>query len=96
MPKVTVDLDPKKYEELLEIFDFSPKRLSAELKETLAVMLFRSARISLGKAAELADLSLAEMLERLELLGVPAYEYKEEDWAIEKKSLKQLKKKLGS
>lgn len=83
MPKVTLDFDPKKYEELLEIFDFSPEKLTTGLKETLVIMLFRSGKISLGKAAELADLSLSEMLERLERLGVPAYEYEKEDWAIE-------------
>lgn len=95
MPKVTLDFDPKKYEELLEIFDFSSEKLTAELKETLAIMLFRTGRISVGKAAELADLRLAEMLERLEELGIPAYEYKEEDWAIEEKGLKKLRKKHG-
>ncbi|MCS6903070.1 MAG: UPF0175 family protein [Candidatus Bipolaricaulota bacterium] len=93
MPKVTLDLDPEKYQELLEVFDFSPKKLSAKLKETLAIMLFQTGRVSLGKAAELADLSLTEMIERLVQLGIPVYEYDEEEWAIEKKSLHQWKRK---
>jgi predicted HTH domain antitoxin len=91
MPKVTLDFDAKKYEELLAIFDFSPEKLTTEVKETLAIMLFRSGKISLGKAAELADLSLAEILERLEQLGIPAYKYEAEDWAVEKKGLRRLR-----
>ncbi len=93
MPKVTLDFEPQKYKELLELFDFSQEKLTAELKETLAIMLFRSGRISLGKAAELADLDVTDMLERLGQLGIPAYEYQEEDWALEEKGLKRLRKK---
>ena len=95
MPKVTLDFDPKKYEELLEIFDFSQEKLTVGLKEMLAIMLWRSGKISVGKAAELADLSLAEMLERLDQLGLPAYEYQQDDWAIDERSLKKLRKRLS-
>ncbi len=93
MPKVTLDFESKKYRELLELFDFSQEKLTAGVKETLAILLFRSGRISLGKAAELADLHMVDMLERLEQLGIPAYEYQEEDWALEEIGLKRLRKK---
>ncbi len=48
-----------------------PRRLEDELKLLAALELYREGRLSLGKAAEMAGLSLREFLYEMRVRGVP-------------------------
>ena len=49
----------------------SPRRLEDELRLLAALELYREGRVSLGKAAEIAGLSLREFLYELRIRGIP-------------------------
>lgn len=49
----------------------SPRRLEDELRLLAALELYREGRVSLGKAAEIAGLSLREFLYELRIRRIP-------------------------
>jgi len=49
----------------------SPRRLEDELRLLVALELYREGRVSLGKAAEIAGLSLREFLYELRIRRIP-------------------------
>ena len=57
-----------------------PDIVRKKLKLALAVFLFQEETISLGKAAELAELSRVQFIELLQSYGIAAYEYSETDF----------------
>jgi predicted HTH domain antitoxin len=57
-----------------------PDMIPKKMKLALAVFLFQEESISLGKAAELAEMSRAEFAERLQSCGIAAYNYSETDF----------------
>lgn len=71
---------------LLEInsLHIEGKTLEEKLKLNLAIGLFVSKDVSLGKAAQLAEKSLSEFINILHQLNLPAVEYTEamyeDDW----------------
>lgn len=58
---------------------FNSSLLSHGLVLTLAVKLFKEHDISLGKAAELAKMSLAEFSEYVSQLGIPLVDFTEDE-----------------
>lgn len=93
MAKLVLSLEDEFLEGLREVFDFSDKETIRALRRTLAIMLFKEQKISLGKAAELVGESTAAMMGAIRSLGLPIYEYDGEDWQIEKVGMKGLPRK---
>jgi len=60
----------------------------------LAIELFAEGRLALGKAARLADMSLAHFMAFLATRGVPAFEYTEEDLATDLRTIRRLEGKV--
>lgn len=62
------------------------------VKESVALFLFQKKLISIGKAAELANLGLAQFMELLESLKIPQVDYSHEDLAMDLSTVKKLKR----
>lgn len=61
------------------------------VRESVAIFLFQRKLISLGKAAELANSSLAKFMELLQSLKIPQAEYTQDDLLMDMAALKKLK-----
>ena len=57
-----------------------PEEVKRKMKMALAILLFQEKSISLGKAAELAEVSRVRFMEALKEHGLPSYEYGEKDF----------------
>lgn len=60
------------------------------MRESLAVALYREHRLSLGKAAELADMPLVKFMDLLADCGVAVTIYGEEEYAQELETIQHL------
>lgn len=65
--------------------------LADEMKRATAIELFRKGLFSIGKAAELADLSLAEFMDLLVETGVPIAEPIDDDLNQDETTLDNLR-----
>lgn len=72
---------------LANVGDPTPSRSAAKL---IALELFRERRISAGKAAELAQMSLEEFLQWSAQRGVPQ-NYTEADWEEDQAVVRELR-----
>jgi predicted HTH domain antitoxin len=61
--------------------------IKKKLKTSLAIILFQEGSISLGKAAELAEMSRVKFIELLKEYDLPAYEYTEEDFEKDRQTI---------
>ena len=86
MKTVSVDI-PR---ELIYIFKIQEKDLSKAVRESLAIELYREGKISMGKAAEIAEVSRWEMFDLLGRKKIPM-QYHPEDF---KQDIETLKKAL--
>ncbi|MBM4031555.1 MAG: UPF0175 family protein [Planctomycetes bacterium] len=59
---------------------YTPERLSEEARQQLAARLFARKVLSLGKAAEVAGMCLADFIPFLGEQGIPYQDYDEDDW----------------
>jgi predicted HTH domain antitoxin len=85
--KVEVDI-PKDTYSTMKVMGFSTKEMIAqELKEAAAVDLFKKKIFSLSKAAQLAGMSQVDFRGLLRKNQIPAFEYTEEQWEQDKKSI---------
>lgn len=62
------------------------------VKESVALFLFQKKLISIGKAAELANMELVQFMELLESLKIPQVEYTHEDLTMDISAMKRLKR----
>jgi len=92
MRQVVLTFEDAQYEKLLEACDLSSVKLGHELAKALALMAYGTNKISLGKAAEIAGISLWEMMELLRTMGLPVYQYDDEDWEVEQKAIDRIRK----
>jgi predicted HTH domain antitoxin len=65
-------------------------RLEQEMKRVMAVDLFRRGLLSTGKAAELADMRLADFMDLLLAYDVPIVEYTIEDYEKDMRAFERL------
>ncbi len=72
-----------------------PEEIKKKLKVALAMLLFQEKSISLGKAAELAELSRFRFMEVLKEHGMPAYEYGEKDYERDRKAMAKYREQVG-
>ena len=56
--------------------------IKKKLKTSLAIILFQEGSISLGKAAELAEMNRVRFIKLLKEYDLPAYEYTGEDFDV--------------
>ena len=61
--------------------------IKKKLKTSLAIILFQEGSISLGKAAELAEISRVKFMNLLKEYDLPAYEYTEEDFEKDRETI---------
>jgi predicted HTH domain antitoxin len=61
------------------------------VRESISLFLFQKRLISIGKAAELANMSLAQFMDLLESLKIPQAEYTQEDLLIDLATIKKLR-----
>lgn len=66
------------------------KDIAKEIKISLAVTMFQRNVISLGKATELAEMSRVKFIELLKEYNIPAYEYREKDYAKDQKTINSI------
>jgi predicted HTH domain antitoxin len=61
------------------------------VRESIALFLFQKKLISIGKAAELADMNLAQFMDLLGSLKIPQAEYTREDFLSDLTTIKKLR-----
>lgn len=72
-----------------------PDYVKRKMKMALAMLLFQEKSISLGKAAELADVSRFRFMEVLKEHGLPSYEYSEQDFQIDQAAIVKYREEAG-
>jgi len=70
---------------------YTKKRISSEAKSFLAAHLFEKGVLSLGKAAELAELNLGAFIRFLDELEIPVIDYDDDELNAEFKIAKKIK-----
>jgi predicted HTH domain antitoxin len=63
--------------------------IKKKLKTSLAIILFQEGSISLGKAAELAEMDRVKFIKLLKEYDLPAYEYSEEDFEKDRQAISE-------
>ncbi|MCZ7381199.1 MAG: UPF0175 family protein [Candidatus Methanoperedens sp.] len=77
--------------DLVNIFKIREKEFPHKVRETLSVELYREGLVSIGKAAEIANVSIWEMLEILARKKIPL-NYYSEDLEADIKTLEKVLK----
>lgn len=77
--------------DLINIFKIREKEFPHKVRETLSVELYREGLVSIGKAAEIAKVSIWEMLEILARKKIPL-NYYSEDLEADIKTLEKVLK----
>ncbi len=72
---------------------YSKEKIARDAKELLAGRLFKIGTLSLGKAAELAEMSLGRFIDFLNTLEIPVISYDDEELSDEFKTVKELTEK---
>lgn len=62
------------------------------VRESIALFLFQKKLISIGKAAKLANMNLAQFMEFLESLKIPQAEYTQDDFLVDSATIKKLRR----
>lgn len=92
MSKVQIIVDiPEDAYLALSSSGYSKGRISVEAKGLLAAHLFQDGLLSLGKAAELADLNLGTFIDFLNKLNIPVIDYDEEELEAEFKAVEKIR-----
>ncbi len=74
----------------LSIIGYSKQRISSEAKTLFAAYLFQKNLLSLGKAAELAELKLGQFISFLNELEIPVIDYEEDELDAEFETAMEL------
>lgn len=72
-----------------------PEEVKRKMKMALAILLFQEKSISLGKAAELAEVSRVRFMEVLKEHGLPSYEYGEKDFEKDQEAMVKYREEAG-
>ncbi|HET7056163.1 MAG TPA: UPF0175 family protein [Thermomicrobiales bacterium] len=91
MATIQLDLD----EDLLILLrrqDPSPS-IEVAARELMVMELYRRGAVSRGKSAELLGIPLVEFLQRANELGIPYFDYTEEEWAGQ---MRQVEREVAS
>jgi predicted HTH domain antitoxin len=88
---ITVNLDLD--DELVVFLRRQDGSIEDAARELMVMELYRRGAISRGKSAELLGMSLVEFLQRANDLGIPYFDYTEEEWAEE---MRQVESEVGA
>jgi predicted HTH domain antitoxin len=91
MERVKIHMEVSK--DYLYAFDLNENRLSRELKLLSAIELYREHKISMGKAAEFAEMDKYMFQKELASRDIPTIDYDIEEVKTESDMLKNLRKK---
>ncbi len=91
METVTIQMEVSK--DFLYAFDLNTNRISRELKLLSAIELFREHKISMGKAAEFADMDKYMFQKELASREIAIIDYDIEDVKAEADMLKKLRER---
>ena len=69
------------------------EELGARAARDLAVQLYAEGRLSLGKAARLAGVSIQDFWSLLNSRGVPVFHYTDDDYELDKETVRRLTSK---
>lgn len=83
------EINVKLPEEILATAKVKKEKASQEVRKLLALELFRERAVSMEKAAEIADISLAEFMELSAVRGIPIH-YTEEDLEKDRETAERL------
>jgi predicted HTH domain antitoxin len=88
---ITVNLDLD--DELVVFLRRQDGSIEDAARELMVMELYRRGAISRGKSAELLGMSLVGFLQRANDLGIPYFDYTEEEWAEE---MRQVESEVGA
>lgn len=86
MAGVTVELD----EELVAVLRGHDRPVEDAARELMVMELYRRHELSRGKAAEVLGMSLADFLDLAGKLGVPYFNWTEDEWEAERRAIEEL------
>lgn len=73
-----------------------PEAIQHTVKLALALFLFQDGAISLGKAAEFAEMNHGQFIELLATHGIAAYEYTEQEYAWDSEAVATYRQAVHS
>ena len=76
-------------EDLLILLRQQDPSIEVAARELMVMELYRRSAVSRGKAAELLDIPLLDFLQRADELGIPYFDYTEEEWAEEMRQVER-------
>jgi predicted HTH domain antitoxin len=85
----TITLEVELPREILS-FGMSKEQISREVEKWLILSLFRSGRVSSGKAAQLMGISRRDVLELLDAEGIAYFDYSAEELETEFAAVQQV------
>lgn len=85
MTTIHLDLD----EDFLVLLRQQDPSIERAARELMVMELYRRGAVSRGKSAELLGMPLADFLDRAAALGIPYFDYTEEDWAEEMRQVER-------
>jgi predicted HTH domain antitoxin len=88
--RIEVDFPPDVFA-AMKMVGLYGDRLEREVKSSIALSLFKKGLLSIGKAAELADMCLADFMDFLVVNGVPVVEYTLEDLKKDTEAFERLR-----
>ena len=88
----TVKIEMEIPKDFLYAFDISEKRISNELKLLSAIELYREHKISMGKAAEFAQLDKFIFQQELSSREIPVIDYNIDEIKAESETLSNIRK----
>lgn len=83
---------PKELFDLLEQSKLGALDPDARVRVALAIHLFQTQEVSIGRAAELAEFSLGAFYDLLVALGLPTVTYGSEEWAQDMETLERMER----
>ncbi|HDN80213.1 MAG: hypothetical protein DRI61_10850 [Chloroflexi bacterium] len=89
--KVEIDFPPETFT-TMRVIGLEGEKLIWELKKAMALHLFRKGLLSIGKAAELAELCLADFIELLIQEGMPIATYTLEELEKDLQAFERLER----
>lgn len=75
-------------DEILQASQLTP----SEFRQEIALHLFQTGRLTLGYTSKLADMPLDTFRQLLKQRSIPLYSYEVEDFELDLKNLRQLKR----
>jgi len=87
--KTTIEINEDAYLTLSSL-GYSKGRIAEEARRYLSAHLFKERLLSLGKAAELAEMNISDFIEFLDKIQIPIIDYDDEELEREFEVVKEI------